>query len=131
MEGVLVDAERFYRAYMDWARVADVPMPEQYYIDPASQPAQTTLQGKAQASQQEKAKRDNLLEQAVKLRKVEVATPKYVADQRVTYDYWAKTIDAEIEEAKIAGDAVTKLLTQSQGGDETRRPTTRSLAAVK
>jgi hypothetical protein len=131
MEGVLVDAERFYRAYMDWARVSDVPIPEQYYIDPASDPAQEELNRKGQVAQVEAAKRENLLTQSVKLRKIEVATPKYVADQDTTFKYWAKTIDAEIEEAKIAGDAVTKLLTQQKAPDETRRPAKGSLAAVK
>ena len=111
MEGVLVDAERFYRAYMDWARVSDVPVPEQYYIDPASEPAQTTLQRKAEAAQMEADKRDNLLQQAVSLRKVEVATPKYQSDQETAYKYWAKTIDAEIEEARLTSGAVTQLLT--------------------
>src|SRR6185436_10109554 len=120
MEGVLVDAEHFYRAYMDWARVADVPMPEQYYIDPMSKPAQTTLQRKAQAAQAETAKKENLLQEAVKLRKVEVATPKYVADQKVTYDYWAKTIDAQLEEAKLAAPAVVQLLTHKKDSDAAR-----------
>jgi hypothetical protein len=111
MEGVLVNAERFYRAYMDWARISDVQHPEQYYIDPASEDAQKTLQSKAQSAQAEQQKRDGLMSEAVKLRKIEVATPKYIADQKTTFDYWAKSIDAEIEEAKIAGPAVASLLT--------------------
>jgi hypothetical protein len=130
MEGVLVNVERFYRAYMDWARVADVPIPEQYYIDPQSDEAQSALQNKAQTSKVEQQKRDNLLSEAVKLRKIEVATPKYVADQKTTFDYWAKTIDAEIEEAKIAGPAVAQLLTHKRGTDETQRPAKGTLKSV-
>lgn len=123
MEGVLVDAEHFYRAYMDWARVADVPMPEQYYIDPLSAPAQQELLNKGRAAQAQQQKQDNLLAEAVKLRKVEVSLPKYVADQETTYKYWAKTIDAQIEEAQIAGPAVVQLLTHKRGkGNETQRP---------
>ena len=121
-EGVLVDVERFYRAYMDWARVSDVPIPEQYYIDPMTPAAQDEMMRKGKAAQAQQQKQENLLAQAVGLRKVEVALPKYVADQEIEYKYWAKVIDAEIEEAQIAGDAVTKLITHNRGSetDETK-----------
>lgn len=121
-EGVLVDIERFYRLEMDWARVSDIPMPEQYWLDPLTKESQQTLQRKGQAAQAEQQKRDNLLAEAVKLRKIEVSLPKYVADQETTYKYWAKTIDAQIEEAQIAGPAVVQLLTHKRGNDETQRP---------
>lgn len=134
MEGVLVDAERFYRAYMDWARISDVQHPEQYYIDPMSPPAQQELLRKAQAAQAESQKRDNLMSEAVKLRKVEVALPKYLGDQETEYKYWAKSIDAEIEEAKIAGAAVTQMLTHKNEKGEERgsanRPRTRNTATA-
>jgi beta-phosphoglucomutase-like phosphatase (HAD superfamily) len=51
-EGILVDDAAVYQARVDMARMAGLPTPEQYYVDPQSQQAQQAAQAMAQQAQQ-------------------------------------------------------------------------------
>jgi hypothetical protein len=110
MQDVLVSPDGFYKALMDWARVSEIANPEQYFIDPMSPEAQQAAQFKAQAAQQAQQKQEALMTQAVQTEQLKPAVDKYKHDSELQFKYWEKTMDVEVEEAKIAGDATVKML---------------------
>jgi hypothetical protein len=110
MDEVLVNVAGFYRTLMDWARISDVQNPEQYFVDPESEQAQKAFAIKANASQTEQRKRENLMTQAVGLEQIRAALDKYVADQETQFKYWKAVLDAEVSEAQIVGAATADLL---------------------
>ena len=118
LDGVLVGIHQFNRALMDWARLAEVQNPEQYFIDPESDESKAALQGKqkqaAEVDQQKKA----LMQQAFGLEQLKTAFEKYRTDAELQFKYFAEVLGAEVEEAKIVGAATTDLEKAKRAGRE-------------
>lgn len=108
MEGVLVDAERYYRTVCDWARLNDIASPEQYLIDPASDAAKSELQSKAQQAQAQQAAAANLQKMAVALEQMGIAVNKYGIDVKAAVDKYKADLQADTEEAKLTVGLVDK-----------------------
>lgn len=117
MDEVLVDLERFYRLALDWARAQDIAHPEQYFVDPRSEQSINARKMKSEAAQRDKAAQSAFLQQAVQLEQIRTALGKYQTDVETQFKYWAETLRAEIEEAKIVGNAATTML---QSGNKPR-----------
>lgn len=113
MDEILVNADGFYATMVDWARAGDIKNPERYYIDPRSEQAVKALQGKQQAAQQASDMKDQLVAQAIQLEQIRSAIVKYQTDVETQFKYYDANLKAQIEEAKIVGDATTKLLNGS------------------
>lgn len=132
MSGQLVDAERFYKAVTDYARYADIPNPEQYYIDPQSDGAKQAAASQAQKAEEEKAASRALMSQAVGLEQLRAAMEKYKTDIEYQFKYWAETLKAEIAEANIVGNATADLIKQTKfganGNAGTENPGDKSIA---
>lgn len=114
MDEVLVNIDGFYKALTDLGRAAELPNPEQYFLDPASDASQEALNRKRAAQQAEQQKSAALMSQAVGLEQLRAGLDKYKADQETTFKVWAETLRAEIEEAKIAGKATADLIAQTR-----------------
>ena len=115
-DNVLVNIEGFYRALTDWGRAADVPNPEQYFLDPSTDESKQALQAKEQSAAKAAEANQALMSQAVGLEQLRTAFDKYKADQTTAFEYWKETLHAEIEEAKIVGKATTDLVSQTKFG---------------
>lgn len=140
MTDVLVNLDGFYSLLMDWGRVADIPNPERYYIDPRSQASVEAQQRKAEAAKVQQDQQKQLVTQAVELEKLKTAFDKYKADQEAAIEVWAKKVDAkieyaklgqqaEVEEARIVGTAATDIL-RGKREQETRREKPESESAA-
>ena len=105
MDDVLVNIDGFYSLLMDWARVADVPNPERYFVDPRSEGSQKAQQLKQQAAQAQQQAQQQLVKQAVDLEKLRTAFDKYKQDQEAAIEVWSKKVDAKIEYAKLGQEA--------------------------
>lgn len=110
MDGVLVDKEKFYKALTDWSRLAEIPNPEQYWIDPMTPEAQKAFQAKQQSQQAEVDANKALMNHAVGLEQLRTAFDKYKADQTTAFNYWKENLEAQIEEAKIVGKVTGDLI---------------------
>jgi hypothetical protein len=110
LDGILVDAPRFYRTLMDWSRTAELQNPEQYWINPATEPAQQAAQQKAQQSALGEQMQRQLMQQAVGLEQLRVALDKYKADQRAQFDYFKTLLESDIKEAQIVADVAADLI---------------------
>jgi len=127
MDEVLVDLHSFNRALMDWARLAEVQNPEQYFIDPDSDKAKAALQAKDKQRRQEQNQRAMLMQQSFGLEQLRTAVEKYRHDSELQFKYFAEILGAEKVEAQEAGKATLELLKGklgngqdqqgSQGGD--------------
>jgi len=118
MDEVLVYLDGFFKALMDWARVAEVPFPEQYFRNPASKESQTALDGKRKQAKQMEEQKQMLMRQAIGLEQLRTAVEKYAGDADRQFKYWAKVMDVEVEEAKLVGHATTELLKAKQQPNE-------------
>lgn len=116
MDDVLVNIEGFYKALTDWGRTAELPNPEQYFVDPSSDESKRALAQKQQAAKQSADIQKSLMAQAVGLEQLRAALDKYQSDQETAFKYWSETLQAEIEEAKIVGKATADLVAQTKFG---------------
>lgn len=110
MEDTLVSVQGFYLLTMDWLRLEDIENPERYYIDPSTPEAQKSFKLKQQAAQQQDQQRQALMSMAIGLEQMKLALDKYRADQKTQWEYWNSVLNSQVAEAKIVGEATTKLL---------------------
>lgn len=123
MDEVLVNLPGFNRAMLDWARMAEVQNPEQYFVDPESAPAQQALASKKKQAAELDQQRKALMQQAIGLEQLRTAFEKYRTDAELQFKYWAEVLKAETKEAEIVGQATTELtrtkLEGSKRGNDT------------
>ncbi len=108
-DDVLVDIKGVYSALMDWARAAEVSNPEQYFLDPASEASKAALKRKQAEAKKAQENQATLIDQALGLERLRTAFEKYKQDTDLQFQYWDANLDSEVEEAKIVGEATTKL----------------------
>lgn len=118
MDEVLVDIHGFNRALMDWARLAEVQNPEQYYLDPDSQESQAALKSKQKASEEQKLQKAALMQQSFGLEQVRTSFEKYRQDTDLQFKYFDSVLRAEVDEAKIVGGVTGDLVKQQRAGHE-------------
>lgn len=114
-DGILVDRMGFFDLLMEWARVADVPNPERYYIDPMSERSMKAAEAKAKQQAQTQAQQSQLVTQAVQIEKMGKALEKYKTDLEAAIEVWSKKVDAKIEYAKLGQAAEVAEMTQVMG----------------
>lgn len=122
MDGELVTAQKFYRTVMAWLRVCDVPNPEQFYVDPSSEPAKTAAQAKQKTAQADADKRAALMERAIGTEETRVALDKYKHDSSLQFDYWKGVLDSDVAEAQIVGEATADLLQARESANVVQMP---------
>ncbi len=139
-EGVLADKSGLYRALLDQARMFGINRPEKFWISPDSPESQQAQMQQAQMAQMQQQMAQqlqqfqmSLQERAIGAQEAEVQRNwkgdieelqfKYneLAAQ-IQRDYAKIESDAETAEAKIVGDATTKLEVESirQSGERAR-----------
>lgn len=121
LNGVLASPETLYRTHQAWLRLAGVDNPERLGIDPASPAAQEALQAAQQAAQQQQQREETMLRLQVQLEQAKLAEDARQADAKVQHDYYATDMQAEIAEAKIAGQGVIDLEKQRMANDRPRQ----------
>ena len=67
LDDVLVNIGGFYKTLIDWCRAHELPVPEQYWLDPNDRPQQVALQRKTAAEQQAAEESKALMSMAVGL----------------------------------------------------------------
>jgi hypothetical protein len=127
MDGVLVNLQGYHNALTDWGKAANIDNPDRYFADPMSQQSQQAQQGKQQ-QQQEQVQREaelnqmifgvqNQLEQAkIQIDGMGQMFDKQNEDNELRFKYFNAQLNAEIEEAKIIGNATLELEKQQEAG---------------
>jgi hypothetical protein len=117
MDEVLVNIEGFYRALTDWGRAADLPTPEQYFLDPSTPASKQALKKKQEDAARDAEAQRALMAQAVGLEQLRTAFDKYRHDSELQFKYFAEILGAEVAEAKIVGEATADLVKATKFGD--------------
>jgi hypothetical protein len=112
MDEVLVNLDGFYSTMIDWARAGDISHPERYVVDPQSPEAQKAIAEKQKTAAAQTQAQQQLISQAISLEQIRSAIEKYKTDVETQFKYYEANLRAEIEEAKIAGNAAMTLLEQ-------------------
>jgi hypothetical protein len=108
--GVLTDNAKIYNSMSDWMRANDLQQPQEYLIDPTSPEAQQAQQQQAQAAQQQAQQQaQQMLAIQTQLIKTQGEVDARKQERELRYKVWSDQLDAEVQEAKITGDAVTSL----------------------
>lgn len=109
MEDILVNVTNYYHTIMQWLRTNDIDVPEKFIVDPRSDGARKAMQQREVSRQQATQKQDGLMQQALALEQLRIAFEKYKTDSQLQFDYYAKVLDAQIEEAKLTTSAVVDI----------------------
>lgn len=113
-DGITVDRPGLYNAMMDWCRAANLSNPEQYFVDPDSDEAlQRAEQNSKQAEQMQKMQMQ-MQQQQTDIFHLQLALEKYKHDSELKFKYDDALLDAEVEEAKIVGQATLDLQRQQR-----------------
>ncbi len=120
MDEVMVGLPEFNQALMDWARLAEVQNPEQYFIDPTSDRSKAALQGKQKAAQDLDMQKKTLMQHAFGLEQMQKALDKYMHDSEMQFKYFAEVLGVEVEEAKIVGAATVDIKKAKREADAQR-----------
>lgn len=110
MEDILVNADGYYAAAIDWLRVNDIPNPERYLLNPKDPRSQQAFKMRALSRQQQQKKQDALMAKAVGLEQLRVALTKYTTDVDTQFKYYNAVLNAQIEEAKLTVSGVIDYL---------------------
>jgi hypothetical protein len=110
-EGIITDKAKTYSAMADWIRASELGQPEEYLIDPEGEQATQYQQQAQQAQQQQQQKQDALMQKQIELEEAKIIQDKYKVDEELKFKYYEAGLDAEIQEAKITTDTITKLET--------------------
>ncbi len=113
-DGVMADRPGIYNAIMDWCRAANLSNPEQYFVDPQSQEALQAQEQKARQAEQQQQLMQQMQEQQTAIFHLQQQLEKYKHDTELLQKYQQSALDAEIEEAKIVGQATIDLQREQQ-----------------
>ena len=114
--GVLSDLSGLHQAVMDRDKAAGIDSPQRYWLDPQSQKSLQAQQANAQNSDQQQQLASQLEQADKQIEAQKIQLDKYKHDTQLKFDYDELAQKTEIEEAKIVGDAVTKLEVAAIGG---------------
>jgi len=131
LNDVLVNIEGFHTALMDWARAAEIPNPEQYFVDPTSDASKQALKRNQDNATKQNQQKAAILDQALGLERLRTVFDKYKQDTELQFKYWKENLLSEIEEAKIIGKATLELEVASKkpGGTKADGETDEAAAA--
>lgn len=108
-DGVLVTAQQYHAALLDWTRAAQIDNGNRYFQDPASKESQAAAKAKAEQSQQREGMQMQIASAAAsgqaQAARIEQAMAKYKADQSTALEYWKAALEAEIEATKIGAQS--------------------------
>jgi hypothetical protein len=117
LSGVLVDIPGLHRALLDLGRAMELDSTPHYWVDPAGQASQAAAQAQQQQQQRMAQMQEQLamLEAQVKQAQVQIDGQRLALEQRqhdaeMAHKYRELVVNAEIEEAKLAGSITSDLI---------------------
>jgi hypothetical protein len=131
LDGILATAQTLYRTQIRWLKLNGVSDPEGIVVDPQSPQAQQAQQAKAQAAQQAQQAQQQMIRTQVELELAKIAEDARQADQKSQHDFYATNMQAEIAEAKIAGQAVIDFEKQRMSDAAAERQQARQSGSVE
>ncbi len=118
MDEVLVNLDSFNRALLDWARLAEVQNPEQYFLDPQSDESKAALKNKQETAADLDNQKKTLMQHAFGLEQMRSALDKYRHDSELQFKYFAEILGVEVEEAKLVGSATVDIAKAKREANE-------------
>ncbi len=108
-DGILANDSTLYRTSLRVLQLNGVQDAESYLIDPMSPQAQQAAQGQAQMEQQMQQMQAQMAQMQMQLEQAKIAEDARQADQDLKFKYDELAVNAEVEEAKIAGQGTIDL----------------------
>lgn len=115
-DGVLVDLNNLYSAYLDWAAAAEIDGANRYWVDPRGQAAQQAAAQKGEQAKQEKELAMQLQQAQLQLaqgqlqnEQLKLRLDKEKSDAELAFKYRNASLSAEIEEAKLTAKVTADL----------------------
>ena len=115
---IIVDLNGVHRAMLDWMKAVDLDNGDKYFVDPESPQSQQAQQQQSQQAEQDKQLQSQVLTSEAQASNLN-SERDFTTDQaKIAFDYFKAILDAEVEEAKIIGQATTQLEALQQAGAE-------------
>ena len=119
--GIIVDLNGVHRAMLDWMRAVDLDNGEKYFVDPESQQSQQAQQQQSQTAEQDKQFQASVLTSEAQAANLNSERDAANDAAKLAFEYFDAILKAEVEEAKIVGQATTQLEALQQAGAERAR----------
>lgn len=117
-DGVLASNETLHRSYLDWLTMAGLENPGRYAIDPASPEAQAAAQANAETAQQAQQAQQQLIGAQVQIEAGKAQETERNNKAEIDFKYYNANLDAEIDEAKLVGEATLDLERAQMQGEQ-------------
>ncbi len=128
-DGIMADRAGVYNAVMDWCRAANLSNPEQYFVDPATEEAQQAQQQRQQQAQQQQQMQAQMQQAQMDIFHLQQQLEKYKHDTDLAQKYQSDALKAEIEEAKIVGQATLDLQREQANNKQAQQAQREATAA--
>ena len=119
--GVLVSPQTLYRSQIRLLKLNGIEDAESFIVDPSSPEAQQAAQGQQQAQQAAQAAQLQLMQAQLQLEQAKIREDARQADGELQHKFYATDMEAQIEEAKIAGQGVIDLEKQRMADEAARQ----------
>ncbi len=116
--GIIVDLNGVHRAMLDWMKAVDLNNGEKYFIDPESQRSQQAQQQQSQTAEQDKQFQASVLTSEAQAQNANSERDFNIDNAKIALEYFKAILDAEVEEAKIIGQATAQLESIQAAGAE-------------
>lgn len=95
--GIITDVSKKYNAMSDWIRAANLGAPEEYLIDPNSDPALQTQRDKMAEATEQQNQAKQLMDLQRQLQEMALEVDKYKHDSDLKFKYWKEALEADTD----------------------------------
>lgn len=124
-QDILVNAQAYHSAVMDWGRASMLDTVERYFLDPRSQESQKAANDKAAAAQAAQEAQQQIMAAAAtgeqQAQAMQSAIDKYKHDTELAFNYWKEAFEGELEKLKSQVDSAEAHNAQVRGNVESER----------
>lgn len=126
LNGILANPDTLYRTQLRYLKSMGIRDAESLIVDPQSPSAQQAAQSQAQQQQQMAAMQAQMQQLIIQLEQAKLAEEARQHDEEIRFKYYDADLDAEVQEAKLAGQGVIDLERQRMSNEAAERATQRA-----
>ena len=106
-QDIVVNLNGIHRAILDWSKATDLDNAEKYWLDPESDASQEAAQAATQKADDQFQAQIGAVTAEAQAAAMNTQNDFQIDIQKIIFDYFKEILGAEVQDAKIVGDALT------------------------